>query len=73
MLLHLLVLLLTVSDVLTKKTKTSEIIHIDDLKDWKKELRTKNNVLALFTKVRKFVFRNKLFNINIIICQLSKV
>ena len=35
-----------------KKTKTSELIQINDLKDWKKELRTKNNVLALFTKVK---------------------
>ena len=34
-----------------KKGKSSEVVHISDIKDWKKELRTKKNVLALFTKV----------------------
>ena len=39
------------SAVTAKKAKSSERIQITDLKDWKKELRTKKNVLALFTKV----------------------
>lgn len=36
-----------------KKGKSSEVVHISDIKDWKKELRTKKNVLALFTKDSK--------------------
>ena len=37
--------------VTSKKASKSELVQIKDLKDWKKELRTKKNVLALFTKV----------------------
>ena len=51
MLLKVVSLWLLTSVVIAKKTKASERVQITDLKDWKKELRTKKNVLALFTKV----------------------
>lgn len=51
MLLKIFSLWLLTSIVIAKKTKPSERVQITDLKDWKKELRTKKNVLALFTKV----------------------
>ncbi|KAL5251923.1 hypothetical protein ACHWQZ_G014904 [Mnemiopsis leidyi] len=50
MLLKIFSLWLLTSIVIAKKTKPSEQVQITDLKDWKKELRTKKNVLALFTK-----------------------
>lgn len=51
MILKVCLLWCAVSLINAKKSKSSELISITDLKDWKKELRTKKNVLALFTKV----------------------
>ena len=48
----LLFLLPILTTVQSGKSKASEVTEIHDIKDWKKELRTKKNVLALFTKVR---------------------
>ena len=63
MLLKFVSLWLLTSVVISKKTKASERVQITDLKDWKKELRTKKNVLALFTKVS--IFLQKIIQIDI--------
>ena len=47
----------------SRKAKISEVVKITDIKEWKKVLRTKKNVLTLFTKDSKITKYTKLLSV----------